>query len=50
MKKENVVIAIVIAIFAVIGAIISVSDAVNHRGYNWQTRQEYRQMVSEGKR
>ena len=50
MKKENIVIGIVLAIFFVIGVTIFVNDAVNHRGYNFQTHAEYRQMVSEGKR
>lgn len=50
MKRGNVAFCIVLAILFVIGAVIIVNDAVNHRGYNWQTRTEYRQMLSEGKR
>lgn len=50
LKRGNVAFCIVLAILFVIGAVIIVNDAVNHRGYNFQTRMEYRQMVSEGKR
>ena len=50
MKKENVAVCIVLAIFFVIGAVIFMNDAAHHRGYNFQTHTEYRQMLSEGKR
>ena len=43
----------IIIIFAILGLAFSIytiaDDAIHHKGYNWQTTKEYRQMVSEGK-
>lgn len=45
---------ILLAIFIIAGLAWSIyciaDDAINHKGYNWQTAQEYRWTVSEGKR
>lgn len=48
MKTLHIVtLAAIIAL--IFGTIVFIDDAVNHRGYNWQTAKEYREMVSEGK-
>ena len=44
---KGLIIGLVIAIL--LGAVISIDDAIHHRGYNYQTTKEYRQMVGEGK-
>lgn len=50
MKKAA---AIIVVIFVTLGLAWSgfciVDDAIHHRGYNWQTTSEYRQVLSEGK-
>lgn len=48
MKTLHIVtIAAIIAL--IFGTIVFIDDAVNHRGYNWQTAMEYRQNLAEGK-
>ena len=48
MKSLHIVtIAAIIAL--IFGTIVFIDDAVNHRGYNWQTTIEYRQNLAQGK-
>lgn len=50
MKKTTLTIVIVLMVLGFGWSLFCiVDDAVHRRGYNWQTAQEYRWNVSEGK-
>jgi len=50
--KKLVLIALTVLTVIALGyaAYCIADDAINQKGYNWQTRQEYRWNVAEGKR
>lgn len=50
MKKTTLTIVIILMALGIGWSLFCiVDDAVHRRGYNWQTAQEYRWNVSEGK-
>lgn len=51
MKKLKMIALTVLTVIMLgYAAYCIADDAINHKGYNWQTAQEYRWTVSEGKR
>lgn len=51
MKKLKMIALTVLTVIMLgYAAYCIADDAINHKGYNWQTAQEYRWNVSEGKK
>ena len=49
MRKTTIALAILMAVVIVLGSFLIIKDAVERKGYNWQTTQEYRWNISEEK-
>ena len=49
MRKTKIALAVLMAVVIVLGTFFVIKDAVERKGYNWQTTQEYRWNISEGK-